>query len=75
MSYPWLVGGDFSDVMDMNKRVGGNEPTVVEMLAMKNCMQDCCLLDLKQRTIDRVIVNCQWEEDFLESEAVLLIEA
>ena len=40
VSYSWLVGGDFSNVMDMNKRVGGNEPTVVEMLAMKNCMQD-----------------------------------
>lgn len=47
ISTPWIVCGDFNNVLHTNERVGGQQVSHTEVNALKGCMDACSLFDLK----------------------------
>jgi len=47
---PWLFGRDFYNVMAPNERIERSALSIHEILALKDCAQDCELLDLTNRS-------------------------
>ena len=46
MTEPWLIGGDFNNVLAIDERVGGNTP-LAEIRPFKDCIEACGLQDLQ----------------------------
>lgn len=78
---PWIVAGDFNNVLRVEEREGGNVPSVQEMQPFANCFTDCGLTDMRSRgrkftwtnndirsKIDRILVNEAWLDDFPAAE-------
>lgn len=48
IQFPWMVGGDFNNVLHFDERVG-SPVTALETRDFKNCIGHCGLLDLKYK--------------------------
>lgn len=70
---PWMITGDFNNVLRAKEREGGNTPSIQEMRPFVECLEDCGLTDMRSRgrtftwtnntirsKIDRVLVNEGW---------------
>lgn len=43
---PWITIGDFSAVLNMDDRIGGNSVIVNEIMEFQDCVESCGLLEL-----------------------------
>lgn len=46
---PWMVVGDFNNVLTVTKRVGVNTPMIQEMQPFDECLESCGLEDMRSR--------------------------
>ncbi|XP_074313875.1 uncharacterized protein LOC141649075 [Silene latifolia] len=44
---PWLVGGDFNNLLFSNERLGGAEVTLADIKPFQDCLHCCDLVDIK----------------------------
>lgn len=78
---PWLVMGDFNNVLTVEERIGGLQPNV-ELMPFKECLSECGLEDMHSSArvftwnngtiwskIDRALINEAWIRDFSGVEA------
>ncbi|KAJ6776827.1 REVERSE TRANSCRIPTASE ZINC-BINDING DOMAIN-CONTAINING PROTEIN-RELATED-RELATED [Salix koriyanagi] len=74
---PWLVGGDFNAVLNVNESKGGGNPNQGSMEEFGSCFLDCGLLDAGyegndftwtngkvMRRLDRIVFNPEWSDMF-----------
>ena len=72
-SYPWVVLGDFNEIMYSHEKDGGNPRPNAMMQEFRNCLGDCGLYDLGyagdyftwrrgeiRERLDRVVCNVEW---------------
>lgn len=45
-SLPWFCFGDFNEVLNLNKKIGGNEKRVTMVNEFREAIRDCDLKDL-----------------------------
>ena len=46
MSLPWVLWGDFSDMLSGDEKLGGLHVNRTRITAFRNCMDKCGLMDL-----------------------------
>ena len=46
VSLPWVLLGDFNDMLSNDEKMGGLPVNRYRMTAFRNCMDRCCLMDL-----------------------------
>lgn len=46
---PWIIGGDFNNVLHLTDRVGGNVPALTEISPFADCLRDCGVIDMVSR--------------------------
>ncbi|KAJ6414222.1 hypothetical protein OIU84_006950 [Salix udensis] len=74
---PWVVGGDFNAVLNVNESKGGGNPNQGSMEEFGSCLLDCGLLDAGyegndftwtngkvMRRLDRIVFNPEWSDLF-----------
>lgn len=40
---PWLIMGDFNNVLSVEERIGGLQPNYMEILFFQDCLSECGL--------------------------------
>lgn len=44
---PWLIMGDFNNVLSVEERMGGLQPSPVEILPFQECISECGVEDMR----------------------------
>lgn len=84
---PWLLVGDFNNVLETDEREGGNVPQIQEYGPFTDCLEECEIMDKRSRgrsltwtngtirsNIDRALVNSRWIDTFPQIEAEFTAE-
>lgn len=56
---PWLVGGDFNNVLRPGERQGGSSVQLYEEVDMQQCLQQCALVDMRWQGLQFTWCNKQ----------------
>ncbi|GLT28228.1 hypothetical protein SLA2020_237380 [Shorea laevis] len=60
LNMPWLIIGDFNDVIDQSEKFGGNPICQTRVRAYLSCMNKCNMLDLGFTGNKFTWVNCRF---------------